>query len=65
MRIYTLNEILNTEHIGDERYVRYEVMERVRGDFLKYGIHHHNCGLFDNPSQKKCTCGYEQALKEN
>ena len=30
MRIYTLDEIINTEHIGDERYVRYEEIERLK-----------------------------------
>lgn len=29
MKIYTLNEILNTEHLGDERYVRVEEIERL------------------------------------
>ena len=30
MKIYTLYEILKTEHIGDEKYVRYEEIERLK-----------------------------------
>ena len=29
MKIYTLNEILKTGHIGDEKYVRYEEIEQL------------------------------------
>lgn len=30
MKIWTLDEILNTEHLGDEKYVRLEELERVK-----------------------------------
>ena len=30
MKIYTLDEILKTGHIGDEKYVRYEEIERLK-----------------------------------
>ncbi len=30
MKIYTLDEILKTGHTGDEKYVRYEEIERLK-----------------------------------
>ena len=35
MKIYTLGEILKTEHLGDEKYVRYEDVEQAD---IKSGI---------------------------
>ena len=35
MKIYTLNDILKTEHLGDEKYVRYEDVEQAD---IKSGI---------------------------
>ena len=30
MKIYTLGDILKTEHLGDEKYVRVEEIERLK-----------------------------------
>ena len=32
MKIYTLGDILKTEHLGDEKYVRVEEIERLKRD---------------------------------
>ena len=74
MKIYTLNEILNTEHIGDERYVRYEEIERLRIGLEKVqtkaegqGCSHSGCT--DDWHSSLCPTSYaiiaRQGLKED
>ncbi len=62
MKIYTLHEILLTAHIGDEKYVRYEEIERLGAALDKYGKHESGCRYYY--AENKCTCGLQQALKE-
>ncbi len=40
MKIYTLDDILKTEHLGDERYVRIEDTERLKKEkeWLQYKV---------------------------
>ena len=64
MKIYTLGEILKTGHIGDEKYVRYEEIERLRKDLKKYGLHHEGCEIWSSEPYNKCSCGFEQASRE-
>ncbi len=68
MKIYTLNEILRIEHLGGERYVRYEEIERLKEYLKKYGLHKEGCGIecyHGEPIDSyKCTCGFTQALKD-
>ncbi len=65
MKIYTLNDILKTEHLGHERYIRIEEIERLKKVLEKYGGHSRACAVRTPQTYPTiCNCGYEQALKE-
>jgi hypothetical protein len=73
MKIYTLDDILKTEHLGDEKYVRFEEIEGMRKalEFYKnsnnYDIERqYPCGevIDDSPINKDYGDRAKKALGE-
>lgn len=42
--------------------VKQGVIERLKKDLDKYGVHYRSCEVVKYPNAE-CTCGFEQALK--
>ena len=51
MKIYTLDDILKTEHLGDEKYVRVEEIERLEKEKEEYRVD--NCKVNDERAQEQ------------
>ena len=71
MKIYTLGDILKTEHLGDEKYVRVEEVERLKKEIQNAyleGYHDGHTGIgnkfgWERSNAKRISI-MQQALKE-
>ena len=59
MKIWTLDDILKTEHLGDEEYVRVEELEQLKKEKEEYRID--NCMVNDERAHVQ---GRNMVLKE-
>ena len=59
MKIWTLDDILKTEHFGDEEYVRVEELEQLKKEKEEYRID--NCMVNDERAHAQ---GRNMVLKE-
>jgi len=41
-----------------------KIVERLRKGLKEYGLHHEGCDIWSSEPHNKCTCGFEQVLKE-